>query len=232
MRRDGVRIFIWAAMVFLTCLCPAAGAQDIFLPKWSVGDNWLVKVVYPSPMVQDQWSAPVYWEYFVTGRETEGDEERYIVDVRERTGRVRLKVRLFYRCADLSLARVDMEKLSRGESLCTTLAYEKGAPVVSERTLVPYGTPVFPLSGDQSSEYRVLCGVQGGVKLQKTFRQQVVRVPDVHTDGSETADEIFFEVTCTDDKKGDFLFFQRWSSRHPWPIYGENQNMRYWLVIE
>ena len=234
MKRDGFRIFIWAVMVFFACLAPAVGAQDkdMFLPKWSVGDSWLVKVVYPSPMVKDQWSAPVYWEYCVTGRETDGDAERYIVDVRERSGRVGLTARLFYRCADLSLARVDMEKLSRGETLCTTLVYAKGAPVVTERTLVPYDTPVFPFSGDGSAAYQVVKGSQGGVKLPKTYRQQVALVPVVDTEGLSDAGGLFYEVTCIDDKKGDLLFFQRWSPLYPGPVYGENRNMRYWLVME
>ncbi len=224
--KNGFRMLAWVAMIVLLCASIAAGSESVFSPGWRVGDTWLVKAVYPSPVADDEWSAPVYWNYRVAGREMEGAEETYIVDVSEQTGRVGLKARLFYRCADGSLAGVDMEKMSRGKIIGTTLVYEKGVPAVSERTLIPCDTPVFPLEEPLSSEYRITRAMGGGMKTERIVRQDVRKVPD--TEGSSSP---LFEVRCTDDK-GSTLFLQRWSSHYPWPLYGENRNMRYWLVTE
>jgi hypothetical protein len=228
--KNGFRMLAWATVVVLLCASTVAGSENIS-PAWKVGDRWQVRVVYPSPVVDDEWSAPVYWNYRVVGREMEGAEERYAVDVSEQTGRVKLKARLFYRCSDGSLAGVDMEKMSRGKTIGTTLVYEKGVPVVSERTLIPCDTPVFPLTAPSSSEYRITRVMGGGMKAEKIVRQDVRRLPDAEGSSSSAAGCPLFEVKCTDDK-GSILFLQRWGFHYPWPLYGENRNMRYWLVTE
>ena len=228
--KNGFRMLAWAAVVVFLYASTVAGSENIF-PAWKVGDCWQVRVVYPSPVADNEWSAPLYWNYRVAGREMEGTEERYIVDVSEQTGRVGLKARLFYRCADGSLAGVDMEKMSRGKIIGTTLVYEKGVPAVSERTLIPCDTPVFPLEAPSSSEYRITHAIGAGMKAEKVVRQDVRRVPNAEGSSSPAADSPLFEVKCTDDK-GSNLFLQRWCSHYPWPLYGENRNMRYWLVTE
>jgi len=229
--KNGFRMLVWVAVVVLLCASSATGSEGVFSPVWRVGDSWLVKTVYPSPVADGEWSAPLYWNYRIAGREMEGTEERYVVDVSEQTGRVGLKARLFYRCVDGSLAGVDMEKMSRGKIISTTLVYEKGVPVVSERTLIPCDTPVFPLVAPSSSEYRITRAVGEGMKAEKIVRQDVRRVAEAEGPSFPVAETPFFEVRCTDDK-GSILFLQRWGSGYPWPLYGENKNMKYWLVAE
>ena len=231
--KNRFRMLAWAVVIVLLAVSTAAGSEGVFSPVWRVGDFWQVRVVYPSPSpaADGEWSAPVYWNYRVSGREMEGTEERYIVDVSEQVGRVGLKARLFYRCADGSLAGVDMEKMSRGKIIGTTLVYEKGVPAVSERTLTPCDTPVFPLHLPSSTDYVVTRRIDQELKIRETVRQEVRRVRGIEGLPDRLEDRDLIEVRCLSED-GTLIFVQYWDENSPWPVYGRNRNMRYWLVEE
>jgi hypothetical protein len=208
---------------------PSRGAAEGVTPVWKKGDSWMVRAVYRSHPAENIWSEPVFWEYKIVGLEGDGTDGTYILEIRERESRLELTSRLAYRAEDLSLARAEITRTRRGEESVTVLTFTDGAPVVTRQTLTPYDTPVFPLTCPSSTDFTVTKQI-GRLTAIRTVRQDVRQV----TGTVELPDQLpggdLIEVRCT-GKDGP-LFTQFWDTALPWPVYGENQNMKYWLVKE
>jgi hypothetical protein len=222
------RIFWLAFILALACASPATGA-DTFLPAWQVGDRWLVKAVYPSPLDEGEWSAPVFWEYKIVGREEYGSESCYVLEIKDQKGGLKLSARLMYRLADLSLARAEITKTRRGKQIIKVLTYERGAPVETQQSLTPFDTPVFLFHHSSSTDFSVRRHVSQGLKATKTIRQEVRRVSGAQELPNWPEDRDLTEVRCS-ATDGTLIFIQYWDKNLPWPVYGQNRNMKYWLV--
>ena len=209
---------------------PARGAaEDGVSPVWKEGDTWLVKAVYRSHPDEDKWSEPVFWEYKITGLEGDGSDGHYILEIGDREGRLKLSSRLVYRAADLALLRVEITKTRRGKEFVKILIYSGGTPVVTEQTLTPYDTPVFPLTCPSSLDFAVTKQVDQ-LKAVQTIRQDVRHVSATNDLSDQFPGMDLIEVRCTG--KDGLIFEQYWNKNLPWPVYGRNENMKYWLVIE
>jgi hypothetical protein len=222
------RIF-WPAVLFIVACAPWATGADTFLPVWQVGERWLVKAVYPSHLNEDEWSAPVYWEYEIIGREDHGSESCYVLEIKDQKGGLKLSARLMYRLKDLSLARAEITKTRRGKQVVKVLTYERNIPILTEQTLTPYDKPVFPLHLPSSTDFSVTREVSPGLKASKTIRQEVRQVSGAQElpDWPENRDLTEVRCSATD---GTIIFIQYWDKNLPWPVYGQNRNMKYWLV--
>lgn len=209
----GIRLLVAIALFGIIILSSPGGAADGSAPRWAAGDVWSVLVSYPA--AGDGWSDPVRWVYRVAATPETG-HDGYILAV---TG-PEMKARLVYR-GDFSLAEVEIVRAIRERRIVTDLAYEAGAPVLTERSPVPFDTPLFPLLSGAAGEYRVRHAIGDGLFVTVTVRQTVASIP---------GDEELLAVTCAwGDTEG---FVQHWGQGRPWPLYGENRNMRYWLVEE
>jgi len=218
---------------YLTILIVIAGsipaeAGPLF-PAWQEGETWTVKAVYPSPL-KDEWSDPVFWEYRVVSREEDG-EGFYLIEINDQNGSLKLSARLFYRREDLSLARVEISKTRRGQEVVRVLTYERGYPVETEQTLTPFDTPVFPLFSPSSAQFSATRKVSEGLKTTETIKQEVRRVSGTEELPDWPTERELIEVRCTGDE-GRIIFVQYWDRELPWPVYGENRNMKYWRVRE
>lgn len=220
-------IFFLFVFAFAT---PVASA-DTFLPLWHVGDKWLVKAVYHSPLNKEEWSAPVYWEYKVVAREEHGPESYYILEIKDQKGGLRLTTRLVYRLEDFSLARAEITKTRRGKQIVKVLTYERGAPVETEQSLTPFDTPVFPIHSPSSADFSVIKHVGNGLKATETVRQDVRKVSGTEELPGWPEDRELTEVKCS-ASDGTIIFVQYWDKKLPWPVYCQNRNMKYWLVQE
>ena len=228
MVKNRCKILWLAVLLALACASPATGA-DTFLPAWQVGDRWLVKAVYPSPLDEGEWSAPVYWEYEIVGREEHGSESCYVLEINDQKGGLKLSARLMYRTEDLSLARAEITKTRRGKRIVKVFTYERGAPVQTEQTLIPYDTPVFPFHSPSSIDFSVTKHVSQGLKATETVRQEVRQVCGAQELPDWQEDRDLTEVRCS-ASDGTLIFVQYWDKNLAWPVYGQNRNMKYWLV--
>lgn len=205
-----------ALLILLVLIFPARSvAGDGVHPVWMEGDAWSVRVVYP--VQGGGWSGPVLWGYRVAGVPGP-DSSGYVLEVKALSRAPKVKARLTYR-NDFSLAGVEIIRTLREREVITVLEYEAGAPVLTRRSPVPFDTPLFPLLAPSSGEYHVKRKMGDGLSFALSVTQSVVPDPE---------DEDVVEVTCTLSNGEQFL--QRWRENRPWPIYGKNRNMRYWLV--
>ena len=222
------RIF-WLAVLFIVACAPWATGADTFFPVWQVGERWLVKAVYPSHLNKDEWSSPVYWEYEIVGREEHGSESCYVLEIKDQKGGLKLSTRLMYRPEDFSLAKAEITKTRRGKQVVKVLTYERDTPILTEQTLTPYDKPVFPLHLPSSTDFSVTREVSPGLKVAETIRQEVRPVYGAAELPDWPDDRKLIEVKCTADD-GTIIFIQYWDKNLPWPVYGQNRNMKYWLV--
>lgn len=211
--RGGTCLSLALALLGAVILFPAGAVADGVSPSWRQGDTWSVRVSYATQ--EGGWSEPVPWEYRVAAAPgaTSGG---YTLEV---TG-PGAEAALVYR-SDHSLAGVKIVRALRGRRIVTTLGYEAGAPVLTERSPVPFDTPLFPLVPSASGDYHARRAVGEGLHVTVAVKQTVIPTAD---------DAEALEVTCTG---GDERYFvQRWEPGRPWPVSGENPGMRYWLVEE
>ena len=231
MRKYSILSLVVPALFFISVFLVKAAGADSFCPVWQVGDHWTVRAVYPSHLNEDEWSAPVYWEYWIAGREEHGSESYYVLEIKDQNGSLKLSTRLMYRPEDISLARAEITKTRRGKEVIKVLTYKRGIPVRTEHTLTPCDTPVFPLCLPSSTDYSLTRRIDEELKVRETFRQEVCRAREVNELPDWPEDRDLIEVKCR-SKDGTLIFVQYWDENLPWPLYGRNGNMKYWLVKE
>jgi len=219
--------FFVLLFLFVLVFSVQSASGDVVSPVWKEGDAWVVRAVYRSHHDDDQWSEPVFWEYEIVGFEGDGSDGRYTLEIRDREGRLKLTSRLVYRAEDLSLVRVEITKTRRGEGFVKVLTYNGDTPVVTEQTLTPYDTPVFPFTCPSSIDFSVTKQIDR-LKAIRTVRQEVRQVSGVDELPDMPPERDLIEVKCTG--KDGLIFMQYWDSAFPWPLYGRNMNMKYWLV--
>lgn len=228
MGKDTCNIF-WLVVFLFLAWAPWVSGAGPFLPVWQVGDRWIVKAVYHSHMNKDEWSQPVYWEYKIVSREGHGPGTYYTLEIKDLKAGLKLTTRLMYRPEDLSLARAEIIKTRRGKQIVKILTHEGGAPVATEQTLTPYDTPVFPLHSPFSTDFSVTKSVSQGLKATETVRQEVRQVRGIKEIPGWPEDQDLTEVKCT-ASDGTLIFVQYWDKNFPWPVFGQNRDMKYWLV--
>ena len=208
---SGSDLFLFIALIGVLILFPAGVGAEEITPCWEKGDTWSVRVAYAT---QDGgWSEPLLWRYRVTAVTGTGSQG-YTLDV---TGPV-ASVTLTYR-SDFSLVGVRVVRTLRGTDTVTILTYDHGVPVLTERSPVPFDTPLFPLVSSFSGVYSARASVGKDLHTTQTVRQTVESIAGTVP---------VLEVRCMWGK--DTSFVQRWEAGRPWPVSGENPKMRYRLV--
>lgn len=214
-------------LLFVLLAFPVRGAaENGVTPVWKEGDVWSVQVVYP--VQGGGWSSPVLCEYRISGVPGP-DSNMYVLEVKGLGRAPKVDVRLAYR-NDFSLAGVEIIRTFRGRNIVTALKYESSAPIQTEHTLTPCDTPVFPLCLPSSTEYSLMRRIDEKLKIRETVRQEVRQVSGVDELPDQPPGRDLIEVRCTG--KDGLIFAQYWDKNLPWPVYGENRNMKYWLVRE
>ena len=183
-----------------------------------------MKTIYPSPTQENAWSPPVFWTYKVS----DDGGSRVVLSVLNSQGEEHLK--LTYSRNNHALLRAEILKQRRSEGSVISLNFQTSAPVLSSQSAIPFDTPVFPLRPGTSTEFLVQRRVGDQLNAIETLRQTVhetnINPPEI-SNGSPGGT---LDVVCT-RADGTLLFRQFWSPEHPWPLYGENSNMKYWLVL-
>ncbi|WP_207680963.1 hypothetical protein [Desulfonema magnum] len=230
-------IILWASIFIVFSCVSQAAASDVICPAWKIGDKWLVKSVYQSPLKKDSWSAPVYWEYRVTGCEKSGSEDCYIISVKDHDGSLNLTAKLTYRLergeksfAVPVLVKSEIKKKRRGKPITKTLTYDKKIPIRTEQTLIPFDMPVFPLRFPSSDDFTVIKHVSQTLRTSEMLRQEVRKVQGGIKELPEwSGKRELTEVKCISNNNA-LIFVQYWCEDFLWPLFGRNGNMQYWLV--
>lgn len=236
MERDFTKKVLKGLQICLVAVCLALGSHahaamaNSFRSDWNVGDRWFVNAVQRLPAAGDEWSAPIVWEYSVTARENRGNECFYIVDVTQRSGDGGHHARLWYRCEDRSLAKIEVNGGRNEKSRIMKLAFDDPVPVCTERSIIPFDSPLFPDEIPSIRHYQLSRNI-GGSLLKKVDLKQEAKLysgkvgfcPWVEGDD-------LVEIRCTQGQ--DVKFVQYWERGRPWAVCGDNRDVRYWLVEE
>ena len=219
------RYILIIIVVLLPCLASLVSAQEETIsPKWQIGDHWTVKTIYPSPTQENVWSSPTFWSYRVSAL----DEGRVVLSVLNSDGLEQVK--LTYLRNGGALVHAEVAKQRRGEMTVIGLDFQGGAPIVTSQSPAPFDTPVFPLRRGGSCEFLEERSFANNLKVIDKVRQTVSECVASPPEVSVPLPVGSIEVSIT-RSDGSLLFRQFWSPEHSWPLYGENPNMKYWLVL-
>jgi hypothetical protein len=222
--------------VFFALLVPELSlCGELFIPSWKVGDTWVVKAVYPVPFEKEQWSNPVFWEYQVKDQGNGSSSgNALVIEVRRKEEKNSVPaLRLIYRSGDYCLLRAETTKIIRGMKTLKVLTYEGKYPVKTQQSPIPFDSPVFPLRIPSSVLFPFAKNVSEELTKTETIRQAVRKVSGLAElkdfPGGYDPKELI-EVRC-EDIQGNVVFSQYWDKAFGWPVYGENLNMKYWLMV-
>jgi hypothetical protein len=209
---------------------PALG----FTPLWKAGDTWTVAISYVRAFGSQKWSEPMYWKYSVSSDTGSKEQPGLILEARDKTDNfLGLRMRL---SSDLVPVNVQTFRKIRGRQLMTETKPASGFPLLVTHTLAAFDFPVFPLKAPSSKTF---AGIQtlsrtSSLRMPKILKQEncwVGTIPEIYGVELETNSRELIEVKVL-SQDNDILFFQYWDKSLPWPLYGENKNMKYWLVQE
>jgi len=198
--------------------------QDALLPTVSTGLSWEVSVQYRSITAKEGWLAPSRFLYTIGPAEGDGQH----IQVSDQKGTLIGAIRM----EDLTLLEVDTLKRVRGEWVRKTLFFDQEGPVKTAEAPFPFDWPVFPLSRGRIREFPAFIRLDDGLTARRFIRQNVEKAAVTELpEPAEWKDAKgpVLKVTCV-DSSGGRLFIQYWAEGLPWPVYGENPDMRYWLV--
>jgi hypothetical protein len=203
-------------------------------PAWQIGDTWTLKVRYSkldtSGEADGDWSPPVHWEYRVSDTVVREGFSYWRVRVQEKGNTLGFSADLFFRTTDRSLWRAQLTSTRGGEPFRRDLFFNRNVPVATEQAPIPFDTPVFPLNVGQDTIHSLRRSIGEDMIQVQTVRQVVTDVAnDSVPQDIASIGEAQVRVQCTDED-GNIIFLQYWKPGAHWASYGENSDMRYWLV--
>lgn len=223
-------------LMCIACLLYAvtAAAEGQFSPTWNEGQQWRVKAVYPSLSPEkpgDSWSEPVIWFYRVVEKKLYQGEECFFIEVRDLEGGLGIGLLMIYRARDFLLLNTQMIRQVRQRRMETSLDYEGSVPVRTTGSIIPFDTPAFPLVYPSDRYFKTTRRVSHELKAQEIIRQQVELIKPGKDLPIEIKTDQLIKVECT-RQGGQSWFVQYWDARYPWPVFGYNNSIKYWLVSE
>ncbi len=227
-----IRMKIIWAVCCLTVFFSVGGAgarEDRTDPGWTKGQDWVVAVSYPSPMEDGTFSAAVRWQYRVVEAPDTTTEGVFVLEISraDAQGTPVAVVRL----RKESLAPVSVETLTRrqGKTATHLTHFDVLRPLVTRGSMAPLDFPVFPVTEGERACYAFSQKVGGDLMRKREIFLEATS-GDVPPAGSGLSDAVdWLKVTAAYDD-GVPIFTQYWIKGAPWPSYGENDSMKYWLV--
>lgn len=223
-------------IIVLSVTVSAADNASSFQPQWHAADAdlvWQVQVVYASPGNQNTWSSPVLWEYRISKSENSGAEDRFIHINARCLDMMAAHARFVYRKNDVTLVSAEISNIVRGDEKIKTLTFDGGVPIASRQSPIPFDMPVFPVFPGVTGDFKVVSLIDGFLKKESVIEQAVTVVSGGAPPFPEwTAGKQLFKIECRDKNDGKRLFVQYWDADYPWPVYGENKNMKYWMDVK
>jgi hypothetical protein len=225
--RSSERVLFMSTLFFIVLFAaaPLCGGQDAFVPRAGTGRNWEVKAQYRSIGNNQGWLAPIRFLYSISAAGENGQHIQVTDQSGDLIGTIRFE-------EGFSLLEVDTLKQVRGKRVRRALSFNRAGPVKTTESPFPFDWPVFPLYPERTRDFPTLIRLDDGLTARRFIRQKVEAVtardlPEL-VKRKETQGPVL-KVTCV-DSSGGLIFIQYWAEGLPWPVYGENSDMRYWLV--
>jgi len=226
-------LICFVCVIILAVTAEAADTGQSFRPQWHTGLVWRVQAVYASPGSQNTWSQPVSWEYRIAESENLPSGQSVINVAARCLDEIAVSARFTYRKNDMTLESAEISKSVRGRKKINSLTFEGGVPVVTRQSPIPFDAPVFPVYPGLKLDYKVVSRIDDFLKKQIIIEQAVTVEPGgVFPLPEWTAGKQLFKVECFSREDGERIFVQYWDADLPWPVYGENKNMKYWIELK
>lgn len=239
--RNCLKGLLLAALLLVT-FSGSLFADGGFVPKWNVGDMWILEASYRDMRSPGEvWMPPLQWVFRVRNIKTWADQECYVVHVFPRQPVLKVQAVLWLAVEDLRPLRViDIYPTNEGvKSSERDLDPSNPQPLLAEDTLVPYDLPVFPLvrasrdvqGADGFSAYRSAAVDKkfakvtkvGSLSFKRTTTQKSKAPEKQYADtfaayqrGGES-----FQVELAEPRSNTSLI-QLWQEGSPWAISSES----------
>lgn len=239
--RNLLRSILLAAFV---CVLAAGAlfADEGFVPKWKVGDRWILEATYRDMRSPgDVWMPPLNWIFKVRAIKNIDGKDCYVVHVYPQNKSLKVQAVMWLAVDDLRPLRViDIYPTAEGvKSSERDIDPSNAQPLLAEDTLVPYDLPVFPLvrpstavqGADGFSGYRSEPVAKkfskvtklGGLSFKRTIGQKN-KAPDkqyADTFAAYRNSGESFQVELAEPRSNTSLM-QLWQEGSPWAISSES----------
>lgn len=198
-----------------------------FTPQWKPGDTWVVAVSYAQAFGSQKWSEPVYWNYSISDAGNE-DGPELILEARNHTDNS-LGLRVWL-SDELTPVKVQTVRKIRGRKEIRETVPESDFPVLVGYTPTPFDFPVFPLEVPSTKNFTRIRSLSPASELRTSENlcqesRSNIEIPERY----DIEPQQLIEVKVL-SREQETLFLQYWDKNLPWPLYGENRNMKYRLV--
>ena len=240
--------YILLAVMFC-CLANFAFADTSgFVPKWQVGDRWILEASYKdlkSP--GDVWLPPIKWVFKVKAIKQKYDQDAYVIHIYPKDSAIQMQAVLWLAVKDLRPLRViDIFKTARGAKTKEVgVDPNNPQPLIAEDTLVPYDLPVFPLikaetqmadgfdayrNNTPEKKYSTISKV-GGLSFKRTFGQKNKKPERQYSDAfaAYRSQGRSFQVEIASERSAKGIV-QLWQEGSKWAISSESKAKRVKLV--
>ncbi|MEW6709401.1 MAG: hypothetical protein AB1403_06195 [Candidatus Riflebacteria bacterium] len=236
--------------VILLCSSPLSAAEG-FVPKWNVGDHWLLEASYRDMRSPGEvWMPPIQWVFKVRAIKAIADKNCYVIHVFPRNVSLKVQAVLWLSVEDLRPLRViDIYPTNEGvKSSERDLDPSNPQPLLAEDTLVPYDLPVFPLVRSESSvqnadgfnAYRSEPVAQSFSRVTKvgtlSFKRTVAqknKAPEkqfADTFDAYRSNSQNFQVELAEPRSNTSLM-QLWQEGSPWALRSESVARKIRLLL-
>lgn len=213
-----MKLRFFGALFLIVITINQVSAIELISPCFNDGDSWKVRV-YTRQYQDDSSFSSRYkdYQYSVSNIDDAATEVRYKVSIVSLADQ-NPEASFLYFDKQHQLLKVDIKTRVAGKSIAFVIDANPGQPFTTVHGYIPCDYPAFPLAGDQDMEFVTYRKITKRLKRKEIIKQR------------STADGASISVTCTVDN--DMLFSQVWKPGLPFPVYGENKNMRYELISE
>jgi len=226
---------------------PAPRAEEGFVPKWKVGEQWTLEASYRDLRAPgDVWMTPIKWNFHVKATKSIHRTDCYVVHVYPKKSGLKMQAILYLSVRELRPMRViEIFPTAYGvKSREKPVDPFHSEPLIGDDTLIPYDLPVFPLTRTilqradgfgayAAPEPKVYDKIRkvAGFSFKRQVRQTDKKPDRQHADaftsyrlGGDT-----FQVELTDSRTGA-MQTQLWQEGSPWAISTESRDRRVRLV--
>ena len=235
------RSILLIAALFLA-ISATSSASDGFVPRWNVGDRWVLEASYRDMRSPGEvWMPPLYWVFKVRSIKKVADVDCYVVHVFPKHAALKVQAILWLAVEDLRPVRViDIFPTNEGvKSSERDIDPGNHQPLLAEDTLAPYDLPVFPLvragqsvqNADGFAAYRNEPVAKkfskvtkvGSLSFKRTTVQQNKKPDKQYADtfAAYRASGENFQVELAEPRSNTSLM-QLWQEGSPWAISSES----------
>lgn len=227
----------------------ASTSANDFIPKWRVGERWVVEANYRDLRNPgDIWMAPIRWVFKVRAIKNIFQQDCYVIQIYPQKGNINVQAILWLAVKDLQALKViDIYSLG-GKVKKTEREFNQSdpQPLLTNNSIVPYDLPVFPLTSKANTQnadgfdaYKTSAPEKtysnitkiGGLSFKRTFKQKS-KSPDKqyadafsqYTRGGQT-----FQVEISNGKSNGGIV-QLWKEGSPWAISSESRDRKVKLI--